>query len=58
MNEVTIHQEELVDFIIDGFPDIQLRDQAGMHRLYRNISFAELLRNNRDRKEMTNLWIS
>lgn len=58
INEVTIHQEELVDFITDGFSDIRLRDQAGTHRLYRNTSFAEPLRNNRDRKEVTNLWIS
>lgn len=58
MNEVTIHQEELVVFIIDGYPDIWLRDQARTHRLYRNISFAELSRNNRDRKEVTNPWIS
>lgn len=58
MNEVTIHQEELVVFIIDGFPDIWLRDQARTHRLYRNISFAESPRNNRDCKEVTNPWIS
>lgn len=58
MNEVTVHQEELVVFIIDGFPDIWLRDQARTHRLYRNISFAESPRNNRGRKEVTNPWIS
>ncbi|XP_015437583.1 PREDICTED: uncharacterized protein LOC107192764 [Dufourea novaeangliae] len=65
-NKVTIDQEELVDFIIDGIPDVRLRGQARTHRFkkpedlldaYRNISFSEPTRNDRDRREVRKPWI-
>lgn len=34
-NKITVDPEELVDLVIDGIPDVRLRDQARIHRYER-----------------------
>lgn len=59
-NRITIDPEELVDFVIDGIPDVRLRDQARMNRYedpkdileaFKKVTLYES-RNDRDRRDV------
>lgn len=57
-NQVPIVKEELIDYLLEGIPDVRLRDQARMQRFESISSLLEAFRNislKSDTKKITNV---